>query len=125
MVPKDGVRISGFNKDAHKNLAGYQEYLTSINTVEVEAEARVPHGPEVTGMEDLKEFLIDKRMGDVADNVLRRLLTYGIGRELSFRDRFEIEKILKKSEKDQYLLKSMIIEVCQSTIFKNIQSKQK
>ncbi|MFT6793360.1 MAG: hypothetical protein ACJAR1_001356 [Rubritalea sp.] len=125
MVPKDGVRISGFNKDAHKNLAGYQEYLTSINTVEVEAEARVPHGPEVTGMEDLKEFLMDKRMGDVADNVLRRLLTYGIGRELSFRDRFEIEKILKKSEKDQYLLKSMIIEVCQSTIFKNIQSKQK
>ena len=50
------------------------------------AESRVPHGPQVDGMEQLKAHLLDSRKYDVAENVIRRLLAYGIGRDLNYRD---------------------------------------
>ena len=45
-------------------------------------------------------------------------MTYAIGRELTFRDRFEIEKILKKLKVDGYGFRDMVIEVCKSSIFR-------
>ena len=61
MVPKEGTRVSGFNKKTHKDLEGYAAYLESINTIEVEADARVPHGPAVDGMAELKAYLLEDR----------------------------------------------------------------
>jgi hypothetical protein len=116
-TPKEGVKVRPFSDALDKDLNGYNKYLESINTVEVEAEARVPHGPSVNGMEELKEFLIKDRLNDVASNMLRRFTSYAIGRELTYKDRFEIEKILSESEKDGYLLRDMIIKVCQSAAF--------
>ena len=75
-VPKEGTRVSAFNKDKHRDLAGYAAYLETINTVEVEADARVPSGPEVDGMEELKTYLLENRRDEIAENVLRRLLSY-------------------------------------------------
>lgn len=118
MVPKDGSRVRGFAKGTDVDLAGYMKYLETISTVKIDASARVPNGPEVTGMDGLKEFLIKERESDVARNVLRRLLSYGIGRELTFRDRFEVEEILKNSKKDAYPMRDMIIAICQSSAFR-------
>ena len=97
-VPKDGTRVSGFNAQKHVDLAGYQAYLDSINTVEVDAKARVPHGPEVDGMRELKDYLLKERRDDIAENVIRRLLTYGIGRHLTYRDRFAVEELVRRSQ---------------------------
>ena len=115
-VPKEGTRVSGFSKDQHGDLAGYASYLESINTVEVEADARVPHGPEVDGMDELKAHLLEDRLEDIAENLLRRLLTYGLGRELTYRDRFEVEELLEKLKNDGYLLQDMIVAICLSEL---------
>ena len=45
LVPKEKVRVRGFHLKTDKTLAGYQEYLKSIYTEEVDASSRVPHGP--------------------------------------------------------------------------------
>ena len=92
MVPKTGTRVGAFNKKTHTDLAGYEAYLKTIFTESVEANARVPHGPEVDGMADLKEHLLKSRRDDVVENMLRRLLGYGLGRELSYRDRLSVEE---------------------------------
>lgn len=118
MVPKDGTKVRPVDEGKGEDLAGYLEYLKSISTVKVEASARVPHGPEVNGMADLKKFLLKERADEVAENVLRRLLSYGMGRELNFRDRFEVEKILKKSKESGYPLQDMIVDICQSAAFR-------
>ena len=47
-------------------------------------------------MEELKKYLINHKENEIAENVLRKLMTYAIGREMTFRDRPEIQKILKK-----------------------------
>lgn len=118
MVPVDGTKVRGFQSNKDADLKAYNEYLKSINTVKIDASTRVPNGPEVDGMDGLKKFLLKERKDHVAENVLRRLLAYGIGRELSFRDRFEVEKILIQSKKTEYTLQDMIVEICQSNTFR-------
>ena len=78
----------------------------------------IPNGPSVNGMEELKKYLINHKEDEIAENVLRKLMTYAIGRELTFRDRPEIQKILKKLKVDGYGFRDMVIEVCKSSIFR-------
>lgn len=118
LVPKDGTRVRAFNRKKDANLDGYLDYIKTISTVEVDAVARVPHGPEVQGMDDLKAFLIKERKADVAENVVRRLLGYGLGRELTYRDRFTVEEIVGKGAKAAYPLQDMIVAICQSEAFR-------
>lgn len=117
-VPKEGVRVRGFDKKKDTDLRGYRNYLKSINTEVIEAESRVPHGPAVDGLEDLKAYLLKNRRNDIAENVLRRLLSYGIGRELTYRDRFEVEGLLALSRENGFGLRDMIVSICQSDLFR-------
>ncbi len=117
LVPKDGARVSGFDKQKHVDLAGYEAYLKSINTVKIEADSRVPQGPEVNGLDDLKAHLLKDRKNDVVENVLRRLLTYSIGRELTYHDRFTVEQMMNYLKMNGYGLQDMIVSICQSPIF--------
>ena len=117
-VPKEGTRVRSFNKTAHKNLEGYAAYLKSINIIDVQADARVPRGPDVDGMAELKAHLLKDREDDIAENMLRRLLSYGIGRELTYRDRFAVGELLKQAKKNGYKLQDMIVSICQSETFR-------
>ena len=95
--------------------------MEKLNTVKVQADARVPHGPKVDGMSELKSFLLKYRKQDIAENMIRRLLTYGLGRELSFRDRYEVEKILVQSQQNDFKIRDMIISICLSNTFRGIE----
>jgi mono/diheme cytochrome c family protein len=114
LVPKEGTRVSSFNKKTHKDLPGYAAYLKSINTIEVDADARLPHGPAVDGMAELKTHLIKDCQDEIAQNVLRRLMSYAAGREVTYRDRFVVEELLKQAKDNEYKLQDMIISICQS-----------
>lgn len=117
-VPNDGTRVSGFNADKHRDLAGYQAYLDSINTVEVTAKARVPHGPEIDGMRELKAYLLKERSDDIVENVIRRLLSYGAGRKLSYRDRFAVDAIYQHAKDTDCGMRDIIVSICLSDVFR-------
>ena len=117
-VPKQGVRIRGFDPNRDKDLAGYANYLTTMNTQEVQARARVPHGPEIDGMPSLKAHLLNARIDDIAENMIRRLLTYALGRELTYRDRYEVEKLVHRCSENEFCLQDMIVAICQSSTFR-------
>ncbi len=119
-VPKEGTRVNAFNKLAHANLAGYAAYLQSINTVEIHADSRVPRGPEIDGIEELKSYLLNLRREEIAENMIRRLLTYSIGRELTYRDRFAVEDLIKQTKQNEFKLQDMIVAICQSETFTGI-----
>ncbi|MBA4192576.1 MAG: hypothetical protein C0467_31800 [Planctomycetaceae bacterium] len=125
-VPAASVKmVRGFDKKIDMDLAGYSTYLNRINTVPVQADSEVPRGPKIDGMEQLKAFLLKDRIDDIGENVLRRLLTYGIGRELTYRDRVEIEKLHQQSKQNNYKLQDMIVTICQSPTFRDFQTKPK
>ena len=80
----------------------------------------MPHGPAVDGMMELKKYLLNDRKDEIAENIIRRLMAYSIGRELTYRDRFEVKKLLKLAEEDGYKLQDMIISICQSPTFTGV-----
>jgi hypothetical protein len=71
-------------------------------------------------MDDLKKHLLNDRKDDVAENMLRRLLTYAIGRDLTYRDRYDVEVQLANSKQNEYRIRDMIIAICQSETFRGL-----
>ena len=84
----------------------------------MQAESRVPHGPQIEDMAQLKTHLLAARKHDIAENVVRRLLTYGIGRPLNYRDRYDVEDILAQSSGQGFLFQDIIVLICQSDTFR-------
>ncbi len=119
-VPKMGARIAGFNEKTHKSLDNYNAYLASINTEPISAESRVPQGPQVNGMRDLKQFLLKERKRDIVENVIRRLMTYALGRELQVRDRFAVAKLYETAEKNQFKIRDIIVSICSSELMRDV-----
>ncbi len=119
-VPADGVRVRRFDPRTDGDLDGYRRYLETVNTVEVEADARVPNGPEIDGIRELKDYLLRERTDDVAENVVRRLLTYALGRKLTYHDRFEVEQLLHRAEDNEYRMRDMVVAICQSSVFRGV-----
>ena len=118
-VPKEGTRVSVFQKAKHTDMNGYQDYLASINTVEIPADARVPHGPKIDGLQELKAYLLIDRQDDIVENVVRRLLSYSIGRELNYRDRFAVAKLVEEMRASNHGMRDIIVSICKSDLFKN------
>ena len=118
-VPKTGTRVSGFQQRIHGDMKQYQTYLKSINTEPVDASAKLPDGKTVHGLAELKSYLLNNRKDEIAENVVRRIFSYALGRELDWQDRFEVKRMLKELEKDEFRLKDMIILICQSETFRD------
>ncbi len=122
LVPKSGSRIQPFDKRQHADLNAYVAYLNTVNTVPVEADTRLPNGPEVNGMADLKRYLLEERKEDIAANLVHRFLTYGLGRELTYRDRVAEEQLLDHLKMNGLGMRDMIVAVCQSPLFRETES---
>lgn len=118
LIPEKGATVRKFQADVDGTLEGYGEYLETVNTVPVDATARVPNGPEVTGLRELKTYLLKDRREDIAENVIRRLLTYGLGRPLTYHDRYAVEALLERSRQNDHRLQDMICAVCSSELFR-------
>jgi mono/diheme cytochrome c family protein len=123
MAAKEGTRITAFNLAKHVDQAGYQEYLKSIYTVKIDADSRLPSGPQVDGMEDLKQYLLNNRKDEVITNVIRRLLSYSLGRSLTHHDRLSVDKLLKNQKMNGSGFQDIIISVCQSSAFRNLNTE--
>jgi len=122
-VPEEGTRVSVFRAEQHTDMAGYEKYLADINTVKVPAGARVPHGPEVNGLKELKSYLLKNRKDDIIENIARRLLTYSIGRKLNYRDRFAVQQLVEQNQMGQQGIRDLIVAICQSDLFKGSNPK--
>ena len=115
--PKEGTRVSPYSSNTHGDMAGYQRYLDSINTKEVLAHTTLPTGVEIDGLPELKSHLIDQHSSAIAENLIRRLTSYALGRELTWRDTPAIENLVNRSKQVDYNLRDTIVLICQSELF--------
>jgi len=123
-VPKEGTRVSVFQKEKHTDLAGYADYLAAINTVAIPAAAKVPHGLQVDGLRALKTYLLQHRKDDIVENMVRRLLSYAAGRRLTYRDRFAVEALVDHTRASQHGMRDIIVSICQSDTFRHASPKK-
>ncbi len=118
LVPQNGLRVPRFDRNQFADEKAYAAHLASLNTVKMEADARLPSGVDVTGMEELKKYLIESRNEDIVRNVTRRLLTYSLGRPLTHGDRAKVESILTETKSKGHGFKEIIITICRSPLMR-------
>jgi len=116
-VAPPGTRIPGFDARQGTDLATYLDSVDRLATMAVEADARVPNGPTVHGVRELKDYLLRERRDDIAENVIRRLLTYALGRELTWRDRPTVDALLARSRQNDHRLRDAIVDICRTELF--------
>ncbi|MEM7009894.1 MAG: DUF1592 domain-containing protein, partial [Verrucomicrobiota bacterium] len=83
----------------------------------VDNRGTLPNGAEFRGAEGLKLALIDNRLDDLGSQVTRKMLAYGLGRQLEFYDEAIVREIAAKLKPDGYRLRDLVHEIANSYPF--------
>ena len=91
----------------------------------VDANAVFPGGTEGQGVEDLRKYLVTHRRDEFVDNLIRKLVSYALGRTLILPDELLIRDLHEKLKADDYRFGSLVENIVISPPFLNIRgSKQ-
>ncbi len=82
-----------------------------------DARSRLPDKTEVSGVNDLKRYLAEDRIDQVAFSVLKHLATYATGRSLSYNELAGLKKDGLKLRAGGYRMKDMVRFVVNSNLF--------
>ncbi len=83
----------------------------------VDAKSKLPDKTEVAGINDLKRYLGEDRIDQVAFSVLKHLATYANGRNLTYSELHSLKQDGLKLKASDYRMKDMIQFVVESKIF--------
>ena len=89
-----------------------------FKNTKVDARAILPDKTEISGSNDLKRYLADDRLDQVAFSFLRFLATYAVGRNLTFN---ELEYLRREGRRklagDGYKMRDCVLFVIESPLF--------
>ena len=86
---------------------------------DVDASGTTADGKKFSGIEEFKQLLLEQK-DQIAKNFISQLVVFSTGGEIQFADRAEVKAILEKTREDNYPIRSMIHEVVQSQMFRNL-----
>lgn len=76
--------------------------------IPVDAVTVLPGGHEVSGIEGLKKYLLEKKSGDLAKALSKRVLGYALGRQLEFSDEAAVKSLAKAFEDNGCRISSLL-----------------
>ena len=83
----------------------------------VDARSTLPDKTEVSGVDDLKRYLAEDRIDQVAFSVLKHLATYATGRSLTYNELNRLKQDGLKLKAGGYRMKDMVRFVVSSKLF--------
>jgi hypothetical protein len=83
----------------------------------VDAKSTLPDKTEVTGVNDLRRYLAEDRIDQVAFSFLKHLATYGIGRSLTYKELNDLKQDGLKLKAGGYRMQDMVRYVVSSKLF--------
>ena len=86
-------------------------------TQPVNATVVLPESREVSGVDGMREYLVNERRREFARSLVSRLLTYALGRSLELTDQAAVDQVLDQFAQDDYLLKGLVHKVVASEPF--------
>ena len=111
-VHRDSKRCAGCHSQIDPlgfALENYSEFGRWRNGVDNRGE--LPSGARFRGPQGLKKALIDTRLDDLGKQLIRKMLSYALGRQLEYYDEAVVREIAKKLKGSGYPLKDMVIEI--------------
>jgi Protein of unknown function (DUF1588)/Protein of unknown function (DUF1585) len=88
-----------------------------LKTQPVDSGSTLPDKTEVSGVNDLRRYLADDRIDQVAFSFLKHLMTYGIGRSLTYNELNYLKQDGLKLKPGGYRMQDMIRYVANSKLF--------
>lgn len=85
----------------------------------VDANAVFPGGTEGQGVKDLRKYLIDHRRDEFVDNLIRKLVSYALGRSLILPDELLIRDLHAELKANDYRFGSLVENIVTSPQFLN------
>ena len=77
-----------------------------------------PEGVKFAGIDEYKKLLLEQN-DKIAKHFISQLVVYSTGGEIQFADREELAAIIKRTQQQEYPVKSIMHEVVQSKMFRN------
>lgn len=103
---------------ALENYDAIGVYRTQVNQKPVDANATLFNQRSLAGMDGLKRYLLAERQDQFAHAMVHKLLSFALGRPLSFGDRGEVERITQQFRKQDDRLGDLISLITTSDLFR-------
>ncbi len=102
----------GLWRDEIRHKSG-KEFITRP----VAATATLPNGQQLTGIDELKSYLVSERQTDFARALVSRILGYSVGRRIELSDRETIADLTKQFIADEFRLRNLVKNIIKSKAF--------
>jgi hypothetical protein len=121
-IPFENFDASGSWRDevlliSKSTVEGSEEPVIEETYLEVENKATLPSKDTVTGIKELKDFLVENRKGDFAKGLTEKLLSYALWRDVDFYDSEFVEDLNRKFMADNFSIRTLIEEIVVSEQF--------
>lgn len=118
----------GFGLEHYDPIGGFREHYTMFSGDgkiarrskgrKIDGSSELPSGQYLENEIDLVTALIERREL-FAHNLTTKLLTYGTGRELTFKDKMEVNTIVERVSRNGYGMQDLLVEILTSSIFQS------
>ena len=83
----------------------------------VDPRTELADGTEIHDLDELKAYLIEHKRDQFAETLLRKLLSYSLGRYLEFTDTESVKNLTSGFRENEYRMKDLIVAIVLSETF--------
>ena len=113
--------------DCHRKLDPYGVVFENYNAVgmfqteakgkPIDASVQLPDGTQIDGVDGIKDYILKTKRDEFTRSLVKHLFAYALGRDISFMDEEEIDRIVEKVRADDYRFQSVIEHIVTSDSF--------
>lgn len=85
--------------------------------IAVDASTRLPDSTEIEGLDGLQAYLLNHKKDAFAESMVRRLLTYALGRSLEFSDQPTVDQLTEQFKQNDYKLGTLVEDIVLCELF--------
>ncbi len=100
-----------------QNYDAVGRYQAKIDGKPVDAKSVLPDGTEVDGIEEIKQYILEKKQDKFLTALVEHLFAWAIGRDVRFSDEEEIAEIVDRVKSDGKTLRAVFRQIVQSKSF--------
>jgi hypothetical protein len=96
---------------------GFGKKTTAAKATPVDASSELPDGHKVDGAEGLKNYILNQGRERYARAIVRKTLTYSLGRSLEISDQPLVAELTRRFIADDYRFRSLVLAIVQCDAF--------
>jgi hypothetical protein len=102
---------------AFENYDAVGRYQKIAKNKPIDSNSKLPDGTEVEGIEGIKEYILNLKREDFTKSLVEHLYAYALGRDVSFSDDKELNRIVEKVKANNFRFQTVLEEIVLSDSF--------